>query len=90
MEDASDHRARTNLHQTNFALCSTEFERFAENDFRRLIQIRDAMHGVRIFERTTIVLGIVLRTIVAREHQPIPASFLAKTIIDAVDHADRE
>ena len=85
--DASDHHGRTNRSRTNFASTSTEFEHFAENDFRAVIQVAGAMHRVGIFERAAIAFRIVLRAIVAREHELETARFVAKPIIDTVDHA---
>lgn len=44
------------------------------------------MHRVRIFERTTVAFGIVLRAIVTCEDEPKAARFVPKPIVDAVDH----
>jgi hypothetical protein len=52
-----------------------------------VIQIRDLMHRVRIFERTAIVFRVVLRAIVTREDELEVARFLTETIVDSVDHA---
>jgi hypothetical protein len=51
-----------------------------------VIEIRNSMHRVRIFERATIVLRVVLRAIVTRENEPVAARFLPEAIVDSVDH----
>jgi hypothetical protein len=51
-----------------------------------VIQIRNTMHRVRIFERATVVLRVVLRAIVTRENEPVVSRFSSETIVDSVDH----
>ena len=54
-----------------------------------MIEVDLAVHLVGITERTAVALGIVLRAVAAREHEPEATRLLPEQLVDAVDHAGR-